>query len=261
MRKTFFFAILITLVLLLSRYVHAEVTETSSADPAIPERSGLYNEPKHPKVKVRVFVHKPQHGGGGGSSSLVCSLADPDSPTTVAAAGWHLPPSWAYNLNPSSVPTSVGSTNLTTIANNGFSAWSSATGGKVSFGPGADTTATRSAYDGQNIIAWGRTQGTALGVTYIRYDTSTGLALDVDTIMNKKFAWMWSGGNATCAYSNAYDAQDILTHEQGHWVGMDDMYDAAFQDATMYGYGAKTEVKKDTLTTGDSTGVFNIYNP
>ena len=59
---------------------------------------------------------------------------------------------------------------------------------------------------------------------------------------------------------NAYDAQEILTHELGHWMGLGDMYDAAnYQNATMYGYGSKAEVKKDTLSTGDISGIGVIY--
>ena len=43
---------------------------------------------------------------------------------------------------------------------------------------------------------------------------------------------------------------------------MDDMYDSVnYQNATMFGYGAKGEVKKVTLTTGDKSGAYKIYNP
>ena len=252
---------LITFLLLIgsSRQVVAS-HNPNSADPVIPEKNGTYDDPDHKGVKVRVFVH-PEKPVKTTLPSLVCELPDPDSQTTVGKEAWYLPSNWSYNLNPASTPSTVGSSNLATIAGNGFSDWSSATGNKITFSRGPDTTVSRQAYDGKNIIAWGRTSGSALGVTYIRYFSSTGLVVDVDTIMNKKFKWSWSNSN-TCADTNSYDSENIMTHEIGHWIGLDDEYDAAnFQYATMYGYGSKGEVKKNTLTTGDNAGAFAIYNP
>jgi hypothetical protein len=221
----------------------------------IPEVDGVYDDPDFPGIKVRVLVHKEKPGKTS-TGSLVCSL-DPDSSTAVHWAGWKLPSTWVYNLNPSSVPTSVGGGNLETIAKNGFADWSAPTG--VTFNPGSNTTINRQAYDLKNIIAWGRAQGSALAVTYIRYYSSTGLVVDVDTIMNLKYPWKWAN-SSTCADSDAYDAENILTHEQGHWVGMNDEYNAtSYQNATMYGYGSKGEVKKVTLTSGDVSGAAAIY--
>ena len=224
---------------------------------AIPEVDGTYNEPGHPGVKVRVFAHHEKLGRAE-QSLLTCSLTDPDSTAVVGAAGWHLSPSVTYSLNPSSAPSA--SINLATIASNAFGDWRAATGNKVSFTRGSDTFVNRSAYDGRNVIAWGRTSGSALAVTYVRYLPSTGLAVDVDTIVNKKFAWSWSN-SMLCADAASYDTENILTHELGHWLGLDDEYDAAsYQDATMYGYGAKGEVKKSSPASGDQAGAYDIYN-
>lgn len=228
----------------------------------IPEQDGIYDEPTQKGVKVRVFVHKERQekpAKTSASVALVCGLTDADSIATVHPAGWKLPSNWYYNLNPGSAPTSVGGTNLATLTGNGFADWTTAVGGKVNFTRSTDTTIARSSYDGKNVIAWGRITASALGITYIRYYPSTGQVVDVDTIMNKRYQWSWANSNS-CADPNAYDAEDILTHEQGHWMGMNDEYDtAAYQNATMYGYGSKGEVKKITLTTGDTDGAKAIY--
>lgn len=223
----------------------------------IPEKDGIYDDPDHPGVKVRVFVHreKPQTGS---SPVLVCNLTDLESSSIVGATGWHLPASWTYNLNPGSVPSSVGATNLPAIAANSFNTWQSAVSGKVAFNRGPDTTVARSAYDGKNVIAWGRINQGALAITYTRYYTSTGNVVDVDTIFNKRVAWSWSN-SSTCADTNSYDAANIMAHELGHWMGLDDHYDAAYANNTMFGYGSKGEVKKNTLTAGDIAGVNAIY--
>ena len=77
--------------------------------------------------------------------------------------------------------------------------------------------------------------------------------------MNKAYVWTWSGGTTDCAYTESYDAQNILTHEIGHWFGLDDEYTDEYIENTMYGYGSKWEVKKNTLTTGDINGLQAIY--
>lgn len=237
----------------------AHVASAAHGRPSdIPAESGDYPDPEHPGIRVRVFAH-PERPTKDESSTLVCSLADPDSTAVVGAAGWKLPATWTYNLNPSSVPSSVGGSNLPTIVGNGFADWTAAAGNKVTFTQGPNTSVSRQAYDGRNIVAWGRTSGSALGVTYIRYYTSSGQVVDVDTIMNKKFSWRWST-QAQCAESTAYDAENIMNHELGHWLGLDDMYTADYVDNTMYGYGSKGEVKKNTLTTGDTAGATAIYN-
>lgn len=190
---------------------------------------------------------------------MVCPAQDPNSSSVVPPAGWHLPSSWTYTLNPSSVPASVGSGNLAAIAGNAFSQWMGATSKVNITKTASNTTVNRAKYDGKNIIAWGRTSGTALAVTYTWYYTSSGLAAETDTIFNLKFPWYWNAANYMCTDANSYDAQDILTHETGHWMGLNDTYTADFVNNTMFGYGSKGEVKKDTLTTGDVQGVQAIY--
>lgn len=239
-----------------------EATTASEAQAAgeaaeVPERDGVYDEPTaRGIVKVRVIVHKQRQRVT--TNLLICNLADPDSTAQVAAAGWHLPANWTFNLNVNSVPSSVGGANLPTIALKTFDDWQGAVSGKVSFSRGSNTTVDRSRYDLKNIVAWGRTSSSSLGVTYIRYLTLSGLVVDVDTIMNKRVAWSWSNSD-TCANSNSYDAQNILNHEIGHWIGLDDHYDSAYQNNTMFGFGSKGEVKKNTLTTGDIAGALAIY--
>ena len=224
----------------------------------IPEQDGVYDVPGHPELKVRVFVHKI---GGKPAPTPVwgCGLPDPGSEAVVDKEVWKLPSEWTYNLNPGSAPSSVGSGNAATITDNAFRVWTDVINKKVKIFRGADTPITRKGYDGKNIITWGSASGSALGVTYIWYYPSTGLVAELDTILNTKFFWMWSGGLSTCAWSNSYDAQGILTHELGHWFGLDDEYTSEYENNTMYGYGYKRDAKADTLTTGDIDGVKAIY--
>lgn len=280
-----------SVALLLTLFFFLGKSSVTQAKPTIPERNGVYNDPDHPGVKVRVFVHPAKNnnpGNGHGhktptptptdtpfptptptsSSSpaptstptpapLCQPTDDPSSSALDGLTGWSLDPDWTYNLNVDSAPSSVGSTNLPQIASLAFAQWNAPTG--VTFHRGANTSVSRQAYDGVNTIAWGHTSGSALAVTYTRYYTSTGQVVDVDTIFNSNFPWVWSN-QPNCAIPNAYDAQDILTHETGHWMGLDDEYDSNHQNNTMYGYGATGEVKKDTLTAGDYNAAYNLYH-
>lgn len=224
----------------------------------IPEKNGDYPDPENPKLRVRVFVHEPKSQ----STLPIITCTDDDSTAVVGTTGWHLPATVTYKLNTSSVPASVGAVNFATkIAPAAFSAWQDATGGKVTFSQGPTTSVNRNQLDFQNIVSWGRTSSSALAVTYTRYYTATKEVADVDTIFNSKFPWAWTDptANACSLYANAYDAQDILTHETGHWMGLNDTYASAYVNNTMYGYGDKGEVKKDTLTTGDKANLPTIY--
>jgi hypothetical protein len=229
----------------------------------IPEENGTYDVPGHPEMKVKVFVYKAKSKlGTSVLSAPVCGLTDFDSLAVVDPTGWKLPTgNWTYRINISSVPSSVGSANLSTIAVRAFSVWSNVSNGKINFVVGSPTIVNRARYDGQNIVAWGSASSSALAITYTWYYPRTGLVAEVDTIMNKKFSWSWTNQavSPNCADANSYDAQDILTHELGHWMGLNDEYTSAYVNNTMYGYGSKAEMKKDTLTTGDINGVIRIY--
>lgn len=247
------------LLLMLTSTVYANPSD-DHPQPQIPEKNGDYPDPEHPGLRVRVFVHEAK-GPQPLTLNPVSACTDPDSQAVVDPTGWKLPTgAWTYQLNVGSVPSSVDGSNFTTLANNVFNNWQG-TQNKVTFQRGADTTANKQALDWKNIVSWGRTSGTALAVTYTRYYTATGIVADVDTIMNQKFPWSWTdpAANQCSLYANTYDAQDILTHEIGHWMGENDEYTQAYVNNTMFGYGSQGEVKKDTLTTGDKLGVSAIY--
>lgn len=247
--------------------------------PAPPDVSGIFDVPERPGMKVRVFAHpaRPDRPAAPGKKSspspsasvkpvtselLACGLQDPDSASVVSEAGWKIPDgNITYLLNTASVPASVGKTNLPVIVKAGFDQYSQAISGKVNFVKGSDTTLSRARLDGKNIITWGRASNGTLGVTYVWYYPSTGLTAEIDTVMNNRYNWSWSNSNV-CADNKTYDAQDIMTHELGHWLGLADEYDQiGFGNNTMFGYGSLGEVKKNTLTTGDISGLSGIYAP
>jgi len=256
MKKTFFIPILLVVLLVVAFSVRAEKPKLTD----LPEQAGLYDVPGHPELKLRVFVHPDKPVKPGKPTPTIppytCIETDPNSLLPVDLAGWKLPNSWIVKLNVSSVPSTVGGSHLLAIVDNAFREWLTRISNKVTVIYTGTTNVSRANLDNQNIIAWGNAPASALAVSYIWYKDS--YAVEVDTIMNKKYTWYWSQ-NINCAYQNVYDAQDILTHELGHTFGLDDMYENTYADNTMYGYGSKGKVKKDTLTQGNIISVQGIY--
>jgi hypothetical protein len=74
-------------------------------------------------------------------------------------------------------------------------------------------------------------------------------------VFNKRYPWAVFPSSPECQSSpDAYDLQNVATHEFGHWIGLDDLFDDSDRDLTMYGFGAGGEVKRRTLGTGDISG-------
>jgi hypothetical protein len=276
LKKYLILALIITVIPLFS----TSLSQAAPNNVDLPEQAGVYDVPGNFHLKLRVFVHpannqnynKPTNSKGKPTPPLpseICSptsTVDLNSQAIVTGAGWTLPSTWTYNLNLSSVPSTIGSDNLVMITNNAFNSWLAipTVGEKVNIVSGNKTTVTKAQRDSNNIITWGRTSGSALAISYIWYNTLTRVATEIDTIMNQKYTWYWSNpanwpDGQTCAFQGVYDAQNILTHELGHTMGLDDEYTDEYVNNTMYGYGSTGETKKDTLTTGDKIGAANLY--
>lgn len=121
--------------------------------------------------------------------------------------------------------------------------------------------------DGHNDVTWDnlalRYPG-AIAVTFVWYLDSD--ILEADMSLNTWYAW---SSNAACDAGCdpdaetgdplAFDVQDIGAHEFGHFLLLDDLYDASDSALTMYGYAEQGELKKRTLGLGDELGIANIY--
>ena len=167
-----------------------------------------------------------------------------------------LPFSWyttaKYWINPSNqyrFSTSAVVAALTASAD----AWDAATNAQV-FSYQGTTKRSAGRFDGYNIVAWGayRSSG-VIAVTYIWY--SSDRIIESDTIMNTRFKWSLSGE------PRKMDVQNIMTHEFGHWCGLNDLYNNKDYWLTMYGYANYGETYKQTLGLGDISGLQAVYNP
>ena len=198
-------------------------------------------------VDLRVFilrprVFKPNHLGS-------CVPSSNPNVNHFDLTDWHLSGPTVWSLNRSTVPRSVAAS-VDSVLNQSFDTWYSGI-----FSQGPDTRAKRARLDNVNAILWKKLGRSTLGVTFVWFSRDSGEILEVDTVFNKRHPWATFPNGPECQSSpHAYDLQNIATHEFGHWVGLDDLFDDADKDLTMYGFSAGGEVKKRTLGTGDASG-------
>jgi hypothetical protein len=80
--------------------------------------------------------------------------------------------------------------------------------------------------------------------------------MEFDMVLDDvNFDWSTSGD------LDKMDVQNIVTHELGHAVGLDDMYQSTCSEVTMYGYSTEGETKKRDLEPADITGLLTLYPP
>lgn len=256
MRKIISFLILLTIIFSFSSLVLAQ--KQNSED--LPVIEGIYDVPGRSDLKLRVFVHSPKEKPL--ANKVLDCLDDNSSELLVNKIGWQLPSIFYYKVNYSSAPLSVRD-KLSNIIDYSLTELINASGNKISVQSQGSVLINKAKLDKQSIIAWGRIPVNALAITYTWYNPQTKEAVEIDTIFNnsKKINWGWTSYQENiCGDLNSYDVQNVLTHELGHWFGLDDEYESKYINHTMYGYAIKGEIKKDTLTVGDEKSLFSIYN-
>jgi len=102
-------------------------------------------------------------------------------------------------------------------------------------------------YEGAIAIAiiWGYFSGPPFARELVEWDI---IFDDVD------FDWSATGE------ADKMDFENIATHELGHAVGLGDLYNSECSEQTMYGYAEFGETKKQTLESGDISGIQKLYS-
>jgi hypothetical protein len=115
-----------------------------------------------------------------------------------------------------------------------------------------DTT-TRSAgkRDGYNVVSWESYKKGVIAVTYLW--SISGQLIETDTKLNTFYGWSLTGE------VGKMDVQNIMTHEFGHWCGLNDLYANSDYWLTMYGYSNYGVTYQRTLGLGDILGLQAMY--
>jgi hypothetical protein len=109
--------------------------------------------------------------------------------------------------------------------------------------------------DGKNTVQWAAIDGPGgiIGVTYYWYYTATKQMLEFDIVLNSTETWSLTGA------PDAFDVQNIATHEAGHTLVLQDLPSPKDGALTMHAYTWLGDTTKRTLGVGDVLGVQAIY--
>lgn len=156
----------------------------------------------------------------------------------------------------------------------GSSHWTDVEESYFRFVEGSETgimNISSSAYDGHNVIVFYEPEyaelygqgglpfgGNYIGVTVFWFSEQAGYneIFECDLAFNG-YDWEWdtsSGGT-----QGKMDVENIATHELGHWLSLDDLYEADSREYTMYGYSSAGEIKKRSLEYDDEDGIIYLY--
>ena len=224
-------------------------------------------EPVHgvtvgPGKKLWVFVFPAKGGNGGGRKppkdeqqneqpSCPGQCDDDDLNVGFAKLGFKIPSEGlAFDINENSIPNDTSAAVDAILES--FNAWESAGNVPLSSFSYPSDAASMPAADGRDTIGWVRiVPRSTLAATWVW--TQDGIVVDVDIFYNRFHEW----GTLNCG-DDIFDIQNVGTHEVGHVIGLGHVSDDC-KTATMYPSAPKGEVKKRTLTIGDTDGVNALY--
>lgn len=99
----------------------------------------------------------------------------------------------------------------------------------------------------------------ALAITVLTFDREAGEILDADIVVNGEHRFGVVDQMDSLAARKAYDIQNVLTHELGHFLGLGEDYDD--HSATMYAYSLPGETNKRDLNDRDTLTIDHLYEP
>ena len=154
------------------------------------------------------------------------------------------------HFNPAGAPVSGAATAFQAA----FGAWMGA--GAPSISVASDGTVRSATADHTDELMFSALRGRTLAVTYTWHWT-TG-EYENDVVFNSKVPWFMAPGEGTGCYTgvNAYDLQDVATHEFGHIYGLGHVQSPY---NTMYPTATTGETFKRSLAPGDAAGIRAIY--
>lgn len=171
----------------------------------------------------------------------------------------------SYSINVGSIPTNLinpGGIDPVDEIIAGFEAWDDATSAELFYAPGTTSISITSPYD-ENVIYWTDLGDSGIiAVTTFWWYRGTKELVAFDMEFNTQYVWgIDPDGETAGGYvlEGAMDIRNIVTHEAGHTLVLDDLYQSQYSEMTMYGYSTEGEVKAISLEPGDIAGLQALY--
>jgi len=175
----------------------------------------------------------------------------------ISKTGGGLEIKWATSSVTYTVNTAGGPSGSLSAIQAALQTWNAVSESNFSFVYSGITSST--AYgvnDASNILLFGPLDApgyeSTLGLNTFWFYT-TGQLIDSDIIFNTNYTWGTDGS------AGVFDVQNIATHELGHSLSLDDLYDPGDSEKTMYGYGSAGETRKRSLHPDDINGISYLY--
>ncbi len=203
-----------------------------------------------PESKFKERVRKVTQGQILPEGELYVPLSTATFPYSYSGYCWPHPPDpvVGYRINENTADCSGEGAAVQTAA----ATWNGA-GTRFAFSYAGASAATAYSYNGSNEILWkGLGSGGTIARAIIWYSGSTILENDIE--FNDYYIW---SAAASCP-GGQFDVETIALHELGHWLCLNDLYDAADAAKVMYGYGS-TGTTKRALHADDIAGIQYIY--
>ncbi len=158
-------------------------------------------------------------------------------------------PSETYFINPAGGPEGAVS-----AIEASYQTWTDVATSAFRFVSGGTTTSDATGVrDGVNLVSFGPLESSSIAVTFTWYDTGTGKITDSDIRLSTGFSWSADGA------PGAMDVRNIVTHESGHSLSLEDLFDPADSEKTMYAFASSGETKKRSLHPDDIAGITHLY--
>ncbi len=206
-----------------------------------------------PLAKFKERVDKVLKGQALSDEELDVPLSVATSPYSYSGLSWPHPPAPVvnYRINENCADCTGEGAAVQAAA----ATWNAA-GAQFSFSYAGTTTVTDvSSYDGVNEILWRNFgSGGTIALTHIWYYPSNNNIVECDMEFNDYYTF----SAAATPPSGQYDVQTVALHEFGHFLCLDDLYNAADSAKVMYGYGF-TGTTKRALHADDIAGIRYIY--
>lgn len=209
--------------------------------------------------KVKVYLKMEEKGeftvldGQRGKISLVSPASSGFSYGGIHWDRNNLPV--PYYINENGTPDVAGTAEEFDAIKASFQAWEDDPESYMDYTYMGTTTRGNESLDGYNVVTWQSIDGPggALAQTEYWYNPSTQLLTEFDIVFDEDETWSATGE------PGKYDIQNVGTHEAGHTLVLEDLYDLVDSEQTMYGYSSLGETKKRTLEAGDLAGIRYIY--
>jgi hypothetical protein len=155
----------------------------------------------------------------------------------------------SYYINPAGGPKNSPQAVL-----DAMQTWSSVPTADFDFFGVESTSPCTGSYQAENGICFGAiNEPGVVAQNSFWYNPATGEMLHSEIVFNTKYKWS-IGGSAS-----SFDVQNIITHELGHTLSLQDEYSVSQSANTMYGYASYNETKKRTLEADDLAGICYLY--